>query len=214
MTLVRTNRKKLVREAVQGSSEITRQRGCAWWMLGVISFLLGIAGGAVFFCVFENDTEGHLYSLLQSDLTIRLSSSFGAAFLSSLSSSFLLAVACLLAGLSVWGIICLPFFPLIRGLGLGLVAGCLCTVYGWKGVVLYLTVFLPGALLSTGGILLAAKESWDFSRKLFKGFLHSKDFFSKLGTYGMRLGLALIPCLLGAFIDSVTASICSIFLSL
>ena len=215
MVLVRTNRKKAVRkEAALDSSGITRQKGRAWWMLGIISFFLGIAGGAVFFCVFEKDANGHLYSLLESDLEIRLDSSFGEVFLSSLSSSFVMTLACVLAGLSVWGILCLPFFPLIRGFGLGLVAGCLCTAYGGQGVVLYLTAFLPGALLSAGGILLASKESWDFSRRLFRGFLHPKDFFSRLSIYATRLGLSLVPCLLGALIDSLAACICAVFLSL
>ncbi len=89
-----------------------------------------------------------------------------AVFTASLASSFLFLLFCFLCGLSVWGAYCVPLAPLFRGFGMGLTAGYLYATYGFSGFLFHLLVILPGAFLCLITILLGARESVLFSRKI------------------------------------------------
>ncbi len=180
-----------------------------WWVISPFLFLVGMAVGAVLCGWVQEGALSHLDFLFQTDFEMRTESPFSGAFLSSVASSFLLMSFCYLSGMALWGMLLLPVAPLMRGIGVGLIAGHLYTSYGMTGIWFFLLALLPGALISSIGIFLAVQESWNFGKKL----LCQEKPLAYLGKYSVRFGLFMIPCLLGAVTDWISAAICSCFFS-
>lgn len=180
-----------------------------WWVIGPLLFLLGMAAGAILCGCVQGETLSHLDFLFQTDFKLRMEDPFTGAFVSSTASSFLLMAFCYLNGMALWGILLLPVAPLLRGIGVGLIAGHLYAGYGMTGICFFLFAFLPGALISSMGIFLAVQESWNLGKKL----LYQEKPVLYLGKYSMRFGLFMIPCLIGAVADWLSAIICSSFFS-
>lgn len=192
MVLVRTSQNVSPRKEPAVESDVP-----LWLILGPILFFVGIAAGAVFSGYAKPETLEHLDILFQADSQLRMEESFFSGFISSVSSSFLLLFVCFLSGLSLWGTVVLPFIPVVRGMGLGLLASRLYTAFGTQGILHYLLAFLPGALLGSIGIFLAVQESWNFSKTLRVSGASQRSY----GNYCMRMGLFLAPCIAGAFLD-------------
>lgn len=168
--------------------------------------LLGTVLGALFARGADDSVMQKLDLLFLSDIKARALQSSGAAFIASLSSSFLFVAVCFLLGMSLWGMLFLPLIPLFRGFGFGLTSGYLYAAYGFQGVLFNAVVVLPGAFLSMIAILLAAKEGIGFSKKtLFEALRKEQSDALTLKEYAIRLGSALILSAAAAAIDLITA---------
>ena len=209
MIWVRTNRKAAQTEQKSGNTLL--QGPPIWLFVGPVLFLAGIALGALFYTNAQQVTTSSLDFLFQTDYQLRGEEPFFSGFLSSMASSFLLVFLCFLCGLSVWGPFAIPTIPVIRGFGLGLVAGYLYASYGVRGGIFYLTVFLPGAITASLGIFLALQESWMFSKRLLSGRFQNTEHHGELNRYFVRFGLYLLPCFAGAMLDWLTAAVVSPF---
>ena len=204
MTLIRTTHKAAPVPKAP-SEKMTNDRTPVWMLIGPVLFLIGIGTGA-FFSSLTSGISGQLDFLFQTDCRMRLEAPFFSGFLSSMSSFFIFLAVCFLCGLSVWGGFLLPLAPIVRGFGLGLVAGHLYVEYGWLGVLFYSTALLPGAVIGCWGVFFAVQESWNFSRKLFSGSFGKAEKKIMMGRYVTRYGLFFLPCILGAAIDWLTAA--------
>lgn len=180
-----------------------------WLVVGPLLFLAGMVIGAILCGYAQKGMISHLDFLFQTDFKLRIQDPFSGAFLSSVASSFLLVAFCYLGGMALWGMLLVPIAPLLRGIGIGLIAGHLYTQYGMAGICFFLFALLPGTLISTTGICLAVQESWNLGKKIL---LHKSPVLY-LGRYSMHFGLFMVPCLIGAIADWISAIICSAFFS-
>lgn len=197
------------KQYTENASPSSQQSYPFWILCAPLLFLVGMAGGAFLSSVVGQGALSHLDFLFQTDFQMRMSDPFLGGFVSSVASSFLLMLFCYLCGMALWGIPLLPAAPVLRGIGVGLIAGHLYTGYGMVGICFFLFVLLPGSLISSCGIFLAVQESWNFCRRIFKG----EKILPFLGRYTVHFGLFLIPCLVGAAADWLSAVICSSFFS-
>ena len=192
------------------STSSSSHPGYPFWILAApVLFLAGMAGGAFLSGIVGQGALSHLDFLFQTDFQMRMSDPFLGGFVSSAASSFLLMLFCYLCGMALWGMPLLPTAPILRGVGVGLIAGHLYTGYGMSGICFFLFVLLPGSLISSCGIFLAVQENWNFCRRIFQG----EKVLPFLGRYTVHFGLFLIPCLVGAAADWLSAVICSSFFS-
>ena len=211
MIWIRTNRNAAYKKEKNENSNnrIMISAPPVWLLVGPMLFLTGIALGALFYTHAQWGTASRLDFLFQTDYQLRKEEPFWTGFLSSIASSFLLVFLCFLCGLSVWGPFTLPVIPIARGFGLGLGAGYLYTAYGIRGVIFYLSVFLPGALIASMGIFLALQESWLFSKSILSGSISKTERHERFYCYFVRFGLYLLPCFAGALLDWLTAAVVS-----
>ena len=70
----------------------------------------------------------------------------------------------------------MPVIIFIKGVGAGLCAGYLFSVYSFQGAVFYVIVMLPGLFLSSLSLLLQSKRSYGFSRELWLLFSPRKKY--------------------------------------
>lgn len=162
--------------------------------------LLGLAFGAIFMRNTDTTLAQKLDFLFFSNYEERMSMPAGSVFVASFASSFLFVFACFLCGLSVWGGLLVPFLLLFRGFGLGITAGYLIAQQGIQGFLFYFIIILPGAFLCFWGLILAAKESLGFSKRIIAGdALPVKQYFVRFGLIlGVQFGASLLDGLTSA----------------
>lgn len=173
-------------------------------------FIAGMIIGALYAKNANLDLLEGLDAIFSSSYHIRISQPAYTTFIASLSSTFLFVLAAFLMGLSVWGPAVVPFLPLIRGLGLGVSTGYLYANFGFQGVLFHLVVMLPGMFLSTIAILVACRESIQFSLRLSRsGFFdkRSEPLKNSFRLYLRRNGVVLIVSVAGAFLDMVMTAL-------
>ncbi len=134
---------------------------------------LFLVAGLVLGVIFIRNAD---YSLLKnldfvffSNVKARSTLSILSIFIASLASSFLSLIFCFLCGLSMWGVYCVPIVPFFRGFGIGIVSGYLYAAYGFHGFLFHLAVIVPSAFICSIVILIAARESMRFSKKICFG---------------------------------------------
>lgn len=172
------------------------------WELVLLAlvFLAGMAVGAVYARNADTQALERMDFLFAGNFKARLTASFLSIFTASFASAFLFVFACFLCGLSMWGVLLIPFIPFFRGFGLGLTSGYLYAAYGGLGILFNLVVILPGALACCISVLLAAREGIGFSRLLAS--CGSKTINqAKLKIYVLQFGAILGVAFLSALID-------------
>lgn len=178
----------------------------------VLILLIGMITGTI--CAkFANDNLiNDLDFLFASNLKTRSEQSMIDTFVASFTSSFVFATTLILMGLSIWGIVFIPFIPFIRGFGLGLIAGFLCSNYGLKGILFHILVLLPGVFISSIGIVLEARESIKLSARMTASLSPHGNISNKwqnLKTFFMRSGYIFIILAISSIADMIFTALFS-----
>lgn len=189
------------------SSGILKQN--ATFVLLTVFFLFGLLLGALFIAKADSSILDTLDYLFFSSIETRMQSAFFPIFIASVASSFLFILAEFFCGLSMWGSIIVPIFPLIRGFGLGMTAGYVYS-FGWTGIFYYILMILPGAFLSVFTITLSGIEAIRFSKQLNLAhkIRHTSHTFApqpSVHNYIMRFGLITCLSIIAALVDILTA---------
>lgn len=169
-------------------------------VLLAVVFLAGMAVGAVYARNADTQALERLDFLFAGNYKARMTSSFLSIFSASFASTFLFIFACFLCGLSLWGMLLIPFIPFFRGFGLGLTSGYLYAAYGGYGVLFNLAVILPGAFFCCLAVLLAAREGVGFSHLLASSASKAAN-HAKLKIYVLHFGAALGVAFVAALTD-------------
>lgn len=176
---------------------------------GVITFafllVFGLAAGCVSSGNLSSDTLKNLDFLFMTNMPQRLSGGAIGAFCAGFASDFLFLFSAFLMGLSLWGVAALPFISFLRGFGIGVSAGYLLITYGFKGLLFYIFVLLPGIVISATVLIYELNASLMFyismCRKLFKKT--STDFREPIRLYMRRSLRYLIVTFIAALTDTV-----------
>ena len=102
------------------------------------------------------------------NITDRINNGITTAFYASFASNFLFLFSAFLMGFSLWGIAFLPFIVLFKGFGIGVSAGYLFSNYGFKGVIFYLIILLPGIFLFSMALVYQSASSYCLEKRLIK----------------------------------------------
>lgn len=177
---------------------------------GVMIFLTvflvaGIVCGCILAQYGDEQTLKNLDFIFISNFKGRITQGLFDGFKASMSAYFLFYISALLLGLSLWGAAALPIVVGIKGIGAGLCAGYLFSVYSFQGAVFYVIVMLPGLFLSSFSLLLQCKHSLRFSRKLWAFFSPRKKHIDSekpdfLSFFQKSSGILLLTAL-GALTD-------------
>ena len=217
MVLERTNFLKKGRYVLVNKKQktINPQQKRQWIFL--ISFLLtGFILGIILSGMVSDSTLEKLNSIFLSDFGVRIEHALQQVFIASLGSSFLLLLFCFLMGLSAWGMFFIFLIPFFKGIGLGLTCGYLYLSYGIKGILCFLVLILPGALLCSFALLLGTREGMFFSKKMatYSFFpLENKPVCISLSKYILRFGMILIIAVCAAIVDAVISTFFATFFS-
>ena len=170
-------------------------------------FFLGLLFGTL---------SGNRFEFLQT-LSNRYLESFAAkrsqaSFLSLTTHSFLtsmlLLFLCFALGTSMFGIILTPLALMLRGIFYGSVSALLYSQYAVKGIAFNAVIVLPAALFSIIALLLAARESIQFSLMIAKYSLPSAssgNLSADFGNYCGRYLVLTLIILLSAVVDGLVS---------
>ncbi len=175
-------------------------------MIFLSAFLFaGIICGCILAQYGDEQTLNALDFIFISNFKGRIAQSLFEGFKASMCAYFLFYISALLLGLSLWGRIGLPIVIFIKGIGAGLCAGYLFSVYSFQGAVFYVIVMLPGLFLSSLSLLLQSKHSFCFSKELWLFFSPRKKHTDmqkpELMGFIQRSGIVLIITAAAALTD-------------
>ena len=152
--------------------------------------------------------------LFSSDFQERINQSSLDVFVSSLSTSAFFILGMEIVALSFWGAALVPSVLFFKGLGLGLTAGYLYSIYGLKGVAFYILILLPGIFISSVGLVLFSVDAVKFSCK-FAGKILPKAALNRLWDdfipHIKKAGYCLVGLSFAALIDTAFMAMFSRF---
>ncbi len=131
------------------------------------ALLVGLISGAV--CAGNADELliSRLDFLFTSDFHARCDQTILYSFVASLTANFLFFVCNILCGLSLWGIVGVPFLIAFKGFGISLTGGYLYKYYHFGGIGFFLLVMLGGYVISALALICQGKYTVQFSKNLF-----------------------------------------------
>ena len=169
-----------------------------------LALFVGMIFGSLAINSVNMEVIHNLDFLFSSDFQERISQSSLDVFASSLSTSAFFILCLEIVALSFWGVALVPSIILFKGLGLGLTAGYLYSIYGLKGVAFYILILLPGIFISSIGLVLFSVDAVKFSRK-FAGKVLPKPntdrLWDDLTTHLKKAGYCLVMLAFAALID-------------
>ena len=130
--------------------------------------IAGLTAGSVFFNEVDSQVISRLDFFFTTNIADRIKNGAYGAFCASFASNFIFLSASFLMGFSLWGIALLPFIVGFKGFGIGISAGYLFMNYGFKGVLFYLAVLLPGIFLFSMALIYQSAFSYNIFKKLIK----------------------------------------------
>lgn len=121
-----------------------------WGGVVIFAFMLvlGLTVGCICSGSLSSGALKNLDFLFMTNMPQRLSNGAWGAFCAGFASDFLFLLAAFLIGLTLWGAAVLPSISFFRGFGVGVSAGYLLITYGFKGILFYISVLLPGIIIS------------------------------------------------------------------
>ena len=143
--------------------------------------------------------------LFTTNMPERLSGGAWGAFCAGFASDFLFLLAAFLMGLSLWGAAALPFIAFFKGFGVGVSAGYLILSFGFKGVFFYISVLLPGIVISGMALIYELNAALGIFNTVCRAlFKKAKAGFREPLRLYLRSGLKyLIVTFFAAVIDAV-----------
>ncbi len=136
-------------------------------MVFVLILLAGLAVGTVYARNADSQLLNSLDFLFTTNLDVRLEQNAAGTFCACFASDFIFLLAVFLCGFAPWGVIVLPLIVFFRGLGTGITAGYLISVYSLKGAGFYLLVLLPGTFVFCLALVIISVYSFGFSKRMF-----------------------------------------------
>lgn len=175
---------------------------------GVVAFftlmlVVGITVGSMTSKNMSKDTLNSLDLFFTTNISMRLQNGGLGAFCSSFCSDFLFYLSTFLFGLSLWGIVFLPFISFFKGFGIGVSAGYLFTTYGFTGVMFYLAILLPGIFLFSMVLVYMSSSSYNISKRMLKTLFSKEDIsiISSFKIYFQKCLLYLLITFFSALLD-------------
>ena len=160
-------------------------------LLFVVSFFCGIISFAKSLSARETAKE-----FTEQFIALRGENEFWNVFFKTLGDSFLLFVLAFFIGSCVFGMVTAPLYIAFCGFWFGAMSAFLYGTYALKGIAFYAIAVLPAAVVFLLGLLLAAKESIQFSLTLAKQTLPKSvptGLYHSFKEYCMRyVGVALL----------------------
>lgn len=186
------------------------------WQLLLISsfFISGLVSGTLTAVGYIQSGDEALGIIVSGFVSSRTGQAFGEIFLSSIISSLPFIVAAFLCGVCAVGIPFIPIIAISRGIGLGISLGYFYVCYGINGILYCLLMIIPGAVISSTALLLACKQSLEYSYLLFcHVFMTHKrqDKAIDIRIYSMRYAVFAVMIILSAILDAGFASLFSGF---
>lgn len=175
-------------------------------MLFLSAFLVvGIICGCILAQYGDEQTLKSLDFIFISNFKQRITQSIFDGFKASMCAYFLFYIAALLLGLSLWGAFGVPVVAVIKGIGAGICAGYLISVYSFQGAVFYVIVMLPGLFLSSLSLLFQCRLSFRFSRSLWAFFSPRKKQIERekpdIFQFFQKSSAILLTTAVGAVVD-------------
>ena len=139
---------------------------------------------------------------------------FGEVFLSSLTSSGVLVFICFFMGFCAVGQPVHVGILIFRGIGLGATIAHFYSTYGFSGFLDVVFLIVPGAVVSSLALILAAREGMRFSN-ILGGFLSGvegeRDCKALLRLYMLKFAVLSAIIVTSSLLDAVTAFVSSGF---
>ena len=165
-------------------------------------FITGIVIGAICARSAGNDVIEKLVQVIRNYTEIRSQQSMAGNFGNSFAMGMLCLILLYLAGVTAWGAPVALLMPVFKGMGYGIVCGTLYADYAARGFGYAALVILPGTLISTLAILIAAKECARFSCGIFTEICLSRSSRrDSVKNYSIRFLLLVLFILLSAAAD-------------
>lgn len=184
-----------------------------WQFLLICSFFIsGLVSGALTAGGYIQSGDEALGVIVSGFVSSRTGQAFGEIFLSSIFSSLPFIAAAFLSGVCAIGIPFVPIIAIARGVGIGISLGYFYIYYGINGILYCLLMIIPGAVIASTALLLACKQSLDYSYLLFcHVFMPNKrqDKAIDIRIYCMRYAVFAVMIILSAIIDACFASLFS-----
>lgn len=167
--------------------------------------IAGLTIGSIMCNRINNDTIGRLDFFFTTNIAQRIDNGAQGAFCAGFASNFLFFLASFLMGFSLWGVTLLPFIVGFKGFGIGISAGYLFINYGFKGVVFYLAVLLPGIFIFSMALIYQSAYSCNLFKKLFKSLFAKQElnFSASVKIYLQQSFTNLLLTLFAAILDMV-----------
>ena len=167
--------------------------------------IFGMVLGSISMKSMNEDSLSDMASLFLNSLKVREDSGLFMIFVKSVSSYFLFAIIAFALGLSVWGFVMTFALMIFRGFGLGVSVGFLFFTYGFKGILFYALILLPGIFVSSMALILMSRAAFDTSYTLFKTtFLQregNKSLENNFKAYFKKSGFALTLIIIASILD-------------
>ncbi|HCC34983.1 MAG TPA: hypothetical protein DEQ02_04870 [Ruminococcaceae bacterium] len=178
-------------------------------LLFVSLFLFGILMGSIVVKNAPASLSSGIESMFRDYMSARSGQGFFVTLLNSFVSTMPFLLCAFFMGIFVLGVPCTFGVPLFRGLGLGVISGYLYANFGLKGVGFTALLIVPHGLFSSFIIILASKEAFAMSSKLFSVVLPSAKetrLWSSLHMYIIRFIVFMGLILASSLLDAVMAA--------
>lgn len=137
----------------------------------VVTYFIGVFFGAALSLSISGEKGMELTGLVKSLSLKGKSPVLWQAFFSSFQNIAFFLLAVFLCGMMLVGFAFLFLVLFYKGYTVGFAVGFVCSVYGFKGLLICLLCILPQALITTAALFLAGKKAFDFSFSMFGIFL-------------------------------------------
>ncbi|MDR1240876.1 MAG: hypothetical protein LBK29_03295 [Oscillospiraceae bacterium] len=167
--------------------------------------LLGIAFGAILAGNMNTDVLKKFNFFFFSDFEIKSSLNFISNFMSSLGASSIFFATVFFMSFSIFGLVIIFLFVLLKGVGLGVILGRLYVAYSIKGAIFGSCVLLPGAFFSVISLILCASESIEFNLILTKKVIsfNEQNLMPAFLNYIKKVGTSGFVLIISAVVDSI-----------
>lgn len=145
------------------------------------AYFIGVFFGSVLSVSLSGEDGIRLTGLLQSLALTGTETAFWPAFVSSLQNTVFFLLAVYLCGMMLIGFVLLFLVLFYKGYTVGFAIGFICSVYGFKGLLISFLCILPQAFITTAALLLAGKKAFDFSFSMFGVFTASSQKHAQIG---------------------------------
>ena len=148
--------------------------------------------------------EGDFVSLFDNFIQIRSEQKLYQLFINSLLINIFCIFVANLAAMSCIGFPLAIFIPIVKGLGLGIVAGYLFSEFAMNGIGYYLLTILPGGIIANAALLLACNDACFLSADILATVLSKKQPDENILKNFMKRNLIIIFISISAsFIDCI-----------
>lgn len=167
-------------------------------------FIIGITAGT-----FLNNSKSNFSAFFDSYsndfLKLRILKNFFEIFTDSFLTSFIFILLIFLFGTSVTGPVTVPLVVMLRGMIFGSLVGNIYSQFELKGITFNAVILIPSTLITVIFLLIAAKESMQFSLQIIDITLPNsapKNLSFQFGRFCKRQLILVVPIIFSAILDA------------